>query len=227
MQQAIEYAEQLDVPSVFTTTATASSGTTARASSPRREVCLSTISRRRTSSTTLYNRWKGIDARPTSQSRPVLLDDGSGRRPRYYQRIAINRMMEAIAARRTALLLVMATGTGKTYTAAQIIWRFMEAFTKLNPEKSQARVLFLADRNILIDQTMMNDFTMFKGRMAKLSASHKTIRRSPPIARGLGTAGSKVIDKSFELYLSLYQAVTGTEDSQDIYKQFSPDFFDL
>jgi type I restriction enzyme R subunit len=87
-------------------------------------------------------------------------------------------------------------------------------------------VLFLADRNILIDQTMMNDFAMFKGRMAKLSTSHKTITRvaSPDSQEGTGT---KVVDKSFELYLSLYQSVTGSEEVDDIYKQFSPDFFDI
>ena len=74
---------------------------------------------------------------------------------------------------------------------------------------------------------MMNDFTMFKGRMAKLSTSHKTIKKVASDMPGFGAGSTKVIDKSFELYLSLYQAVTGTEDIQDIYKQFSPDFFDL
>ena len=71
----------------------------------------------------------------------------------------------------------MATGTGKTYTAAQIIWRFMDSFKAINPSKPQARVLFPADRNISIDQTMMNDFAMFKGRMAKLSTAHRTITK--------------------------------------------------
>lgn len=127
-------------------------------------------------------------------------DDGSGRRPRYYQRIAVNRTMEAIAAGQNRLLLVMATGTGKTYTAAQIIWRFMESIKEIKPGKSQARVLFLADRNILIDQTMMNDFSMFKGRMAKLSTAHKTIMKvaDPDAPEG---AGIKVVDKSYELWL--------------------------
>ena len=120
----------------------------------------------------------------------------------------------------------MATGTGKTYTAAQIIWRFMESFKAISPGKSQARVLFLADRNILIDQTMMNDFAMFKGRMAKLSAAHKTITKvaAPDNAEG---SGAKVVDKSFEVYLSLYQAVTGADEINNVYKHFSPDFFDL
>lgn len=90
----------------------------------------------------------------------------------------------------------MATGTGKTYTAAQIIWRFMEYFRTINPGKRQACVLFLADRNILIDQTMMNDIAMFKGRMAKLSMSSGTISNvaNPDVPEG---ADTKIVDKSF------------------------------
>ena len=81
----------------------------------------------------LYKQWRGIGDEDEPVTATSYFDDGSGRRPRYYQRIAINRTMEAIAAGDRRLLLVMATGTGKTYTAAQIIWRFMEAFKKLNP----------------------------------------------------------------------------------------------
>ncbi len=88
-------------------------------------------------------------------------------------------------------------------------------------------MLFLADRNILIDQTMMNDFAMFKGRMAKLSTAHTAPSRRWPTPDDPDDAGSKVVDKSFELYLSLYQAVSGTEEIDNVYKQFSPDFFDL
>ncbi|MDF1614039.1 DEAD/DEAH box helicase family protein, partial [Desulfurivibrio alkaliphilus] len=98
------------------------------------------------------------------------------------------------------ILLVMATGTGKTYTAFQIIWRLWKA-------RRKKRILFLADRNILIDQTKSNDFKPFGQAMTKVS--HRTV------------------DKSYEIYLSLYQAVTGSEEEQNIYKQFSPDFFDL
>jgi len=95
---------------------------------------------------------------------------------------------------------VMATGTGKTYTAFQIIWRLWKSGTK-------KRILFLADRNILVDQTKNNDFKPFAAAMTKIS--------------------KRQIDKSYEIYLSLYQAVTGNEEEQNIYKQFSPDFFDL
>lgn len=227
MQQALEYAEQLDVPSVFTSNGDSFVWHDRTGLRPdiEVEIPLDQFPSREVLYD-LYKRWKGI----TDAEEPIIAsgfhDDGSGRRPRYYQRIAVNRTMEAVAAGQRRLLLVMATGTGKTYTAAQIIWRFMEAFKAINPGKSQARVLFLADRNILIDQTMMNDFVMFKGRMAKLSTSHKTITRvNTPDASG--GAGTKFVDKSFELYLSLYQAVTGAEEIDNVYKQFSSDFFDL
>ena len=108
--------------------------------------------------------------------------------------------MEAVAKGQNRILLVMATGTGKTYTAFQIIWRLWKA-------RRKKRILFLADRNILIDQTKNNDFKPFGQAMTKVS--HRTV------------------DKSYEIYLSLYQAVTGSEEEQNIYKQFSPDFFDL
>jgi type I restriction enzyme R subunit len=227
MQQAIEYAEQLDVPSVFTSNGDSFVWHDRTGKRPEIEVeILLDQFPSREELYNLYKQWKGITDADEAVVASQFHDDGSGRRPRYYQRIAVNRTMEAIATGKRRLLLVMATGTGKTYTAAQIIWRFMESFKTINPGKSQARVLFLADRNILIDQTMMNDFSMFKGRMAKLSTSHKTITRitRPDDPEG---AGIKVVDKSFELYLSLYQAVTGTEEIENVYKQFSPDFFDL
>ena len=125
---------------------------------------------------------------------------GSGKTPRYYQLLAINKTIEAIAKGQNRILLVMATGTGKTFTAFQIIWRLWQAGAK-------KRILFLADRNILVDQTMTNDFKPFGAAMTKIS--------------------KRQTDKSYEIYLSLYQAVTGTEEEQNIYKQFSPDFFDL
>jgi type I restriction enzyme, R subunit len=97
-------------------------------------------------------------------------DDGSGKAPRYYQVNAVNAAIEAIAKGRDRVLLVMATGTGKTYTAFQIIWRLWKAGRK-------KRILFLADRNVLIDQTMVNDFRPFGAAMAKLSTNAKTIER--------------------------------------------------
>lgn len=148
--------------------------------------------------------------------------------PRYYQINAINRTVEAIARGQQRALLVMATGTGKTYTAFQIIWRLWKSGAK-------KRILFLADRNILIDQTMVNDFRPFKGAMAKLSPNAKGVERvdtstGKHFVEDLDLAvnrTTKLVDKSYEIYLSLYQAVSGTEEEQNIYKQFSPDFFDL
>ncbi|MEQ3621591.1 MAG: DEAD/DEAH box helicase family protein [Marinobacter sp.] len=149
----------------------------------------------------LYCQHKGLhqpEARQTVEQ--AYYDDGSGRTPRYYQTVAINRTVEAVARGQNRILLVMATGTGKTFTAFQIIWRLWKA-------KQKKRILFLADRNILVDQTKNNDFKPFGQAMTKVS--------------------NRTVDKSYEIYLSLYQAVTGSEEEQNIYKQFSPDFFDL
>ncbi|KAF5428444.1 MAG: type I restriction enzyme, R subunit [Candidatus Methanomarinus sp.] len=147
-----------------------------------------------------YCTWKNID---DTKSRIITQDyytDGSQKTPRYYQLIAINRTIEAITRGQDRILLVMATGTGKTFTAFQIIWRLWKSRTK-------KRILLLADRNILVDQTRINDFKPFGPAMTKI---HK-----------------RQADKSYEIYLSLYQAVTGTEEEKNIYKQFSPDFFGL
>ena len=171
-----------------------------------------------------YCVWKGW----TPEVRQVTeFDYAPSKTPRYYQMNAINRTVEAIAQGQKRAMLVMATGTGKTYTAFQIIWRLWKSGAK-------KRILFLADRNILIDQTMVNDFRPFKGAMAKLSPNAKGVERVD--AQGKVTVEdvdlavnktTKLVDKSYEIYLSLYQAVTGTEEERNIYKQFSPDFFDL
>ena len=146
-----------------------------------------------------YSEWKKLD----NKSEPIIAQDyyyDPGKRMRYYQQVAVNRSVEAIAKGQNRILLVMATGTGKTYTAFQIIWKLWKAETK-------KRILFLADRNILVDQTMTNDFKHFGDKMKKIT--------------------NRSVDKSYEIYLALYQAVTGTEEWKNIYKQFSKDFFDL
>jgi type I restriction enzyme R subunit len=147
-----------------------------------------------------YCDWKGLDEPGRGLVSQDYYDDGSGKTPRYYQLTAINRTLEAIARNQPRILLVMATGTGKTYTAFQIIWRLWKSGAK-------QRILYLADRNILIDQTKTNDFKPFGSAMTKIR--------------------KRQADKSYEIYLSLYQAVSGNEESKSIYKQFSPDFFDL
>ncbi|MDW3194602.1 MAG: DEAD/DEAH box helicase family protein [Cytophagales bacterium] len=127
--------------------------------------------------------------------------DDSGKSPRYYQQNAINRTIENIAKGNYRNLLVMATGTGKTYTAFQIIWRLWKA-------KRVSRVLFLADRNALVDQTKNNDFKPLGSEiMTKIQRSK--------------------IDKSYQIYFALYQSLTGEEEVKNVFKKFSPDFFDL
>ena len=123
--------------------------------------------------------------------------------PRYYQRIAINKTVEAIAKGQDRVLLVMATGTGKTFMAFQIIWRLWKSGLK-------KKILYLADRNILVDQTIIGDFKPFKNSMYKVQ--------------------HKKMDTSYEIYLSLYQQLSenDTEDPLALLKEsFNPDFFDL
>lgn len=169
-----------------------------------------------------YRAWKDLDAEAEQVVLQDYFDDGSGKAPRYYQVNAVNAAIEAIAKGRDRVLLVMATGTGKTYTAFQIIWRLWKAGRK-------KRILFLADRNVLIDQTMVNDFRPFGAAMAKLSTNAKTIERQDGTTVDLPLAldRKRRIDTAFEVYLGLYQAITGPEERQKLYKEFSPGFFDL
>lgn len=169
-----------------------------------------------------YRAWKGLDPEAERIVLQDYFDDGSGKAPRYYQVNAVNAAIEAIAKGRDRVLLVMATGTGKTYTAFQIIWRLWKAGRK-------KRILFLADRNVLIDQTMVNDFRPFGAAMAKLSTNARTIERQDgtEIDLTLALDRKRRIDTAFEVYLGLYQAITGPEERQKLYREFSPGFFDL
>lgn len=201
MQQALDYAEALDVPFAFSSNGQVFlfHDRTGQSAEVEREIAL----QRFPSPEALWRRycaWKGIEGEAEAVVTQDYYVDGSGKAPRYYQVSAINRTVEAIARGQKRILLVMATGTGKTYTAFQIIWRLWKA-------KRMKRVLFLADRNILVDQTKTNDFKPFGPAMTKIV--------------------NRTIDKSFEIYLSLYQAVSGSEDEKNIYREFSPDFFDL
>src|ERR1700688_1358438 len=169
-----------------------------------------------------YSKWKGLDAEAEQIVLQDYFEDGSGKAPRYYQVNAVNAAIEAIAKGRDRVLLVMATGTSKTYTAFQIIWRLWKAGRK-------KRILFLADRNILVDQTMVNDFRPFGAAMAKLSTGSKTIERADRAEVELTTALDKKrrIDTAYEVYLGLYQAITGPEERDRLFREFSPGFFDL
>ena len=225
MGQAVNYAQLLDVPFSFSSNG---DGFVFRDATLATGVLEQNLTLEEfPSPQELWNRycaWKGWS---TEESRVAGFDYAPHKTPRYYQLNAVNRAVEAIAAGQNRVLLVMATGTGKTYTAFQIIWRLWKSGAK-------KRILFLADRNILIDQTMVNDFRPFKGAMAKLSPNAKGVERVD--AQGKMSIEdvelavnktTKLVDKSYEIYLSLYQAVTGIEEERNIYKQFSPDFFDL
>ena len=140
--------------------------------------------------------------------------------PRYYQANAINNVLEKIINDQKRLLLVMATGTGKTYTAFQIIWRLWKAGIK-------KRILYLADRNVLIDQTMVNDFKPFGNAMAKLSKKNQTIEQDGELVKLTNAVDESLnIDTSYEIYLGLYQSIIGN-DQNKIYKKLSKDFFDF
>lgn len=169
-----------------------------------------------------FRAWKGLNSDAEEIVLQDYFDDGSGKAPRYYQVNAVNAAIEAIAKSRDRVLLVMATGTGKTYTAFQIMWRLWKGGRK-------KRILFLADRNVLVDQTMVNDFRPFGAAMAKLSTNAKTIEKHDGTTVDLTLAldNKRRIDTAFEIYLGLYQAITGPEDRQKLYREFSPSFFDL
>ena len=201
MQQGLSYAKSLDIPFVFSSNGDGFlfHDRTGQSDPVERNLALDEFPTE-SELWAKYMAWKGLTTDSESVIKFPMHDDGSGKEPRYYQRIAIQRTIEAVAKGNRRVLLVMATGTGKTYTAFQIIWRLWKA-------GQTKRVLFLADRNILVDQTKTNDFKPFGQVMTKVK--------------------NRSIDKSFEVYLALYQAVTGTEEEQNIYKQFNRDFFDL
>ena len=199
MQQGLEYGEILDIPYIYSSNGDAfiEHDRTGKATEIEREIPLEQFPgpqelwRR-------YKEWKGID----EKIEPTLTQEyyKGSKKPRYYQEVAINRVVEAISKGQKRVLLVMATGTGKTYVASQIIH-------KLWKSKMKKRILFLADRNILVDQARNNDFKHFKGAMTKIT--------------------KRKVDTSYEIFLALYQAVTGKEEWKNIFRKFSRDFFDL
>ena len=202
IQQGLDYARILDIPSVFSCNGdsfyehdrTCSNGPIERELSMSQFPSKEELWQR-------YKKYKGIETIEEEQiASQDYFFDGTDRRPRYYQQIAINRTVEAIAKGQQRILLTMATGTGKTYTAFQIIHRLWKAGVR-------KRILFLADRNILIDQARRGDFRHFKDKMTVIK--------------------KKKIDKSYEIYLALYQGLTNYDEDKDAYREFSPDFFDL
>ncbi len=223
MQQALEYASALRVPFVFSSNGDGFVFHDCTGSSAQLESTLALNDFPPPSALwEKYRTWKGLAPEQEKLVLQPYYEDGTGKEPRYYQQNAINAAVEAMAKEQNRILLVMATGTGKTYTAFQIIWRMWKAGLK-------KRILFLADRNVLVDQTMVNDFRPFGPAMAKLSAKSKTIERDDGTKTELTTALDKHrrIDTAYEIYLGLYQAITGPEERQKLFREFSPGFFDL
>jgi type I restriction enzyme, R subunit len=207
MQQALAYAAALDIPFVFSSNGDAFlfHDRTGNAASIEQTLTLEQFpSPERL--WTLYRRWRGFDeAADALVTSPNHIEVG-GKEPRYYQQLAIDRTIEAVSRGQRRLLLVMATGTGKTYTAFNIIWRLWKT-------KAVKRVLYLADRNILVDQTIQNDFRPFGGVMKKLTR------------RLVDDSGR--VDTSYEIYLGLYQAIMGSDEKEPVFDKFPRDFFVL
>jgi type I restriction enzyme R subunit len=202
IQQGLDYAKILDIPCVFSTNGDGFlfHDRTASDSTIETEIGIDEFP----SPEQLWEKYKKYKGISTPESEKIVSQDyffdGTNRKPRYYQQIAVNRTIEAIARGQNKILLVMATGTGKTYTAFQIIYRLWKSGAK-------KRILFLADRNALIDQTRRGDFKHFKDKMTVVK--HRNI------------------DKSYEIYLALYQGLSGADEDANVYKQFSHEFFDL
>ncbi len=202
MQQALGYADILDLPCAFSSNGDAFASHN-KVPGPGEDIECEFALDAFPSPDEIWNRYKKHRRITDSQEELVLEPyhlDAYGKEPRYYQSEAINRVIEGVAKGDRRLLLVMATGTGKTYTVFQIIWRLWKA-------RRAKRTLFLVDRNVLADQTLVNDFKPFGSVMTKIK--------------------NRKIDPSYEVYLGLYQALTGPDEEDKIFKSVSPDFFDL
>ena len=202
MQQALGYAEILEVPSAFSSNGDAFASHNKVPADGEDIECQCPLASF-PEPKILWDRYKTFRHIEDDHEALVLEPyhvDSSGKEPRYYQTEAINRVVEAVANGQDRILLVMATGTGKTYTTFQIIWRLWKA-------KRVKRILFLVDRNILADQTLVNDFKPFGPVMAKVK--------------------NRKIDPSYEIHLALYQAITGPDEEDKIFKNVSRDFFDM
>jgi len=201
MQQALNYGASLDIPFVYSSNGEGFLEHNRLKSDGEIEKHVSMDSF--PSPEELYQRYreqKGL----TPEIENIVLQDYyqglSSHEPRYYQQVAINRTAEAVARGKDRILLVMATGTGKTYTAFQTIWRLWK------PRKKK-RILFLVDRTALASQTIQGDFRHFGDKMTKIE--------------------NRIADPAYEVYIALYQGLTSHEEESKLFKQFSPDFFDL
>ncbi|MFP4022707.1 MAG: EcoAI/FtnUII family type I restriction enzme subunit R [Candidatus Paceibacterota bacterium] len=201
MQQALDYAEVLDVPFVYSSNGDGflEHDRLSVAGEVEREFKQDEFP----GPEELYKRFREQKGLTSELEEAVLQDYYQGQTastPRYYQRVAINRAVEAVARGQNRILLVMATGTGKTYTAFQIIWRLWKA-------RKKKRILFLVDRTSLASQTIRGDFRHFGDKLTRIKG--------------------RIADPAYEVYVALYQGIHSNEEERKLFKQFSPDFFDL
>ncbi|WP_340158257.1 DEAD/DEAH box helicase family protein [uncultured Maribacter sp.] len=203
MQQALEYSEILQIPFVFTSNGDSFvfHDKTVESGEIEQEIALDNFP----SPEVLWAKYLKYTNLDKEESKEIVEKDyyvdTSGMAPRYYQQNAVNRTIEAIAKGQSKIILVMATGTGKTYTAFNIIYRLWKSGVK-------KRILFLADRNALLTQTKNGDFSPFGNDIMHIIKNRK-------------------IDKSYQIYFALYQGLTSTDEDKNAYKEFSRDFFDL
>ncbi|WP_321827214.1 EcoAI/FtnUII family type I restriction enzme subunit R [Maribacter dokdonensis] len=203
MQQALEYSEILQIPFVFTSNGDSFvfHDKTIETGAVEKEISLDDFP----TPEQLWTKYLKFTNLDKEESKEIVEKDyyvdTSGMAPRYYQQNAVNRTIEAIAKGQSKIILVMATGTGKTYTAFNIIYRLWKSGVK-------KRILFLADRNALLTQTKNGDFSPFGNDIMHIIKNRK-------------------IDKSYQIYFALYQGLTSTDEDKNAYKEFSKDFFDL
>ena len=206
LQQAMQYAEMLDVPFAYSSNGdgfyehdylTGKERELSLDEFPSEDELLIRF-------TTNSNEGKGLSDNVRKIIDEPYYSDKNTYPPRYYQRVAVNRAVEKIAQGKNRLLLVMATGTGKTYTAFQIVYRLLKSGMK-------RKVLYLADRNILVDQSIQQDFAPLEKLIHKINVA----KDDPNTIT------------SYQVYFSLYQQLVGEDDKEHFSELFKPDFFDL
>lgn len=202
LQQAMTYAQMLDIPFAYS-----SNGDGFMEhdflTGQEREIGLDEFPSEQELATR-YKQESGLTPRQESILEQPYYSSQNTYPPRYYQRIAINRTVDAIARGQQRILLVMATGTGKTYTAFQIVYRLLQSGMK-------RKILYLADRNILVDQSIQQDFAPLEKVIHKINVAKD----------------DKSTITSHEVYFSLYQQLVGEDDEEHFSELFTPDFFDL
>ena len=206
IQQAKEYAEMLDVPFAYSSNGdafeeydflTGEQKTIPMKKFPTRDELIERYKKE-------INHHSSLSAAEEEMTKIPYYTSRNTHSPRYYQRIAINRTLSAIAKGQNRILLVMATGTGKTYTAFQIVYRLLQSGTK-------QKILYLADRNNLVDQSILQDFAPLEKVIHKIQFSKSNKNKIT----------------SHQVYFALYQQMVGDHDEEHFRDYFNPDFFDV